>query len=246
MRTICSKLVAATMHQDQSAHRNLFRVLVLGFSLVIIFLVTAGIMGVQNVRSIRRSAAGLVAEQTLTNRLIEGLQREQKTLSAVFYDLARTPDMFDPNVILAQLTESDRGLHEMVRQAAGRQDEAVWAELENATRAFSEEVRRLIGLKQPEIVASNILLRRHEEVISLTAKLLASGNRNATAAQMQIEGRSGQLVEQSLALLGASLLLALLCAVFTVRMSADLFRKMEQQAGELSRVSWHMLETQET
>src|SRR6202035_3682959 len=46
--------------------------------------------------------------------------------------------------------------------------------------------------------------------------------------------------------LGSSLVLALLCAVFTVRMTAELFRKMEWQAGELSRVSWHMLENQET
>ena len=44
-------------------------------------------------------------------------------------------------------------------------------------------------------------------------------------------------------LLGMSLLLALGFALWTVHLSAGLFRRMEWQAGELSRVSWHMLET---
>ncbi len=64
-------------------------------------------------------------------------------------------------------------------------------------------------------------------------------------AHTQINRRSGEVVRRSLLLLGASLVLALFCAVLTVRMTTDLFRKMEWQAGELSRVSWHMLENQE-
>ena len=50
----------------------------------------------------------------------------------------------------------------------------------------------------------------------------------------------------SILLLGACLILALLCAVFTVQMTTRLFHRMEWQAGELFRVSWHMLENQET
>ena len=42
------------------------------------------------------------------------------------------------------------------------------------------------------------------------------------------------------------LLLALLCAIFTVRITTQLFRKMELQSSDLARVTWHMLESQET
>jgi signal transduction histidine kinase len=76
--------------------------------------------------------------------------------------------------------------------------------------------------------------------------LLSAGYRKASAAQNTIESRSTELVKESIVLLGSSLLLALLCAVLTVRMTAGLFRQMEEQANELSRVSWHMLENQET
>ena len=55
-----------------------------------------------------------------------------------------------------------------------------------------------------------------------------------------------KLVSESTVLLGAYLLLAMVCAILTVRITANLFRQMEWQAGELSRVSWHMLEYQET
>jgi Signal transduction histidine kinase len=83
-------------------------------------------------------------------------------------------------------------------------------------------------------------------VISTVSKLLSSGYLKASAAQRQIEARSAELVKDSIALLGSSLLLALICAILTVRMTTELFRKMEWQTGELSRVSWHLLENQET
>jgi signal transduction histidine kinase len=67
-----------------------------------------------------------------------------------------------------------------------------------------------------------------------------------STAQKQIEERSAEFVKESIVLLGSSLILALFCAILTVRMTAGLFRQMEWQTGELSRVSWHLLETQET
>jgi signal transduction histidine kinase len=47
-------------------------------------------------------------------------------------------------------------------------------------------------------------------------------------------------------LLGACLVLALICAFLTVRIVLELLRGIERQASELSRVSWHLLENQET
>jgi signal transduction histidine kinase len=234
------------MLSEQITHRNILRVLIAGFALVILLLLAAGFMGVQNVRSIRESSARLLAEQLVTTRLINGLQREQRTLNTVFYDLARKPDSVDADEIVAQLDDSDRAIEAIVLQAKGTPDEAVWNELQTATSGFSAEVRRLLDLDAPTTFASAALLQRHQQVISLTARLLASGYRKASAAQQEIEDRSGQLVKDSILLLGSSLVLALLCAIFTVRMATQLFRKMEWQAGELSRVSWHMLENQET
>jgi signal transduction histidine kinase len=53
-------------------------------------------------------------------------------------------------------------------------------------------------------------------------------------------------MDESVLLLGACMLLALVCAILTVKMTAGIFRRMEWQTGELSRVSWHLLEGQES
>jgi signal transduction histidine kinase len=234
------------MFSDQITHRNIFRVLIGGFGLVIVLLLAAGFVGVKNVQSIRESSARLVAEERVTSQLIQGLQREQKTLNAVFYNLARTPDELDPDQILTQLKDSDQAIQTFVVQAAGTPEEQTWKDLQAATNGFSTEVRRLLTLEEFESLASADLLLRHHEVISTVSKLLSSGYLKASAAQRQIESRSAELVKDSVLLLGSSLLLALICAILTVRMTTDLFRKMELQANELSRVSWHLLENQET
>src|SRR5258707_13110343 len=101
---------ATPMLPDRITRRNILRVLILGFSLVILLLLTAGFMGVQNVRSIKESSAGLVVEQLVTTGLIERLEREQKTVNAVFYNLARTPDSADSGQITTQLGESDSAI----------------------------------------------------------------------------------------------------------------------------------------
>ena len=75
--------------------------------------------------------------------------------------------------------------------------------------------------------------------------MIAASHEKASLARNQINARSEELIRQSLSLLGLGLALALFCAVLTVRTTTGLFRKMEWQTGELSRVSWHMLENQE-
>ena len=58
--------------------------------------------------------------------------------------------------------------------------------------------------------------------------------------------QSERLAHESALLIGASLVVALLAAFITVGMAARVFRQMEFQTGELSRVSFRLLETQES
>lgn len=226
--------------------KNVLRVLIFGFSLVILLLVAAGIIGVNSIRSIQAGAASLAEEQLLTNRLIDEIQREQATLSAVFHTLARDIESIDRQRILAQLDEADRNIKRGLGKEGTKLDEALWRDFQSASSGFSAEARRLISQGSTETLASGDLFRRHEQVMSIVRKLVAVAYEKSIAAHQQIDRQSTRLVRNSVALLGACLLLALVCAVLTVRLATDLFRKMEHQASELSRVSWHMLETQET
>jgi signal transduction histidine kinase len=233
------------MSSRQITDRKILRVLMGGFTLVILLLMAASFVAIVNVQSIRSNAGDLVREQALTTRLIDEILREQSALSAVFHRLSRSPESVDRERVLNQLEEAGAAIHKIVASASGAPDERLWRGLEDAVTHFSNEVRRVLSAKIDRS-SSNQLVQRHEAVLAIVARLIAAGQHRAAAAQDLIDRHSRGLVRESFALLSACLVLAVLCAVLTVRTTTSLFRQMEWQAGELSRVSWHMLERQES
>ena len=227
--------------------RNILRVLVGGFGLVIVLLILAGFVGIRSVKAIQSSAAQLENEQLASSRLIDEIHREQGTLNAVFYNLGKQqPDSVDRDKVLTQLNDADFAIQRIVTAGAGTPEEAEWRKLQEATEAFSNEARRLLGQEDAESLFSLDLLRQQEQVIQIIRRLMAAGRSRAEEAQMQIKTRSEELMRQSFVLIGACVFLAMIFAILTVRITTTLFRQMEEQSTELSSVTWHMLENQET
>src|ERR1051325_1196383 len=233
------------MFPRQITHQTIFRVLIAGFSLVILLLVAAPIVGIRNIQSIRESAASLVREQSVTNRLIDELHSQQTSLSEVFSVLARDPDSVDYDRIMAQLDEADRDIDRISAEGAQTEESRLWTRLKQSSLDFSHEARRLLTAENVETYASIDLFRAHEAFISVVARLIETGYRKVSRAQEQIDRRSTRLYDISFFFCAASVLLALVFAVVTVRMVSQLIHGMEWQTAELSRVSWHMLEDQE-
>ena len=103
-------------------------------------------------------------------------------------------------------------------------------------------------LATASVMGTRMATEIHDDALRLREAL----NSNHTAAgrpaielQQEIEQGSEQLIRESIYLLGACLLLAGVCAVVTVRFTSRSMQRTEDQALELSRVSWHMLEGQE-
>jgi signal transduction histidine kinase len=226
---------------------NIIRVLAVGFALVIILLLADGFVGIKLIQSIREGAARLVEDQFVTTSLVDEIQREQGALSAVFYNLARDPDSLNRDEILTQIDGIEQNIHRIVSAVPeqNRKTGGQWTELEMASAAFAREARRLLALEEPPTLLSRELFRRHEEVLSVVARLIRASHDNANQARSQIEVQSRSLIRRSTLLLGGCLLFASACAVLTLRMATVLFRRMTAQTEELSRVSWHLLENQE-
>jgi signal transduction histidine kinase len=234
------------VYSDPVTYRKILRVLVIGFSAVIVLLVAAGFIGLKSAQLIQENSAEIVHDGLVTTRLIDELQREQDTLNAAFYKLSRGPELSERERLLAQLDEADQAVERIVAEAAGTPQAELWRELSTAVKGFSSEARRLLVRKNVPTYTSRDLLRHHEEVTAIVAKMIANNYTRTVAAQSHMDQRSAQLVTESLGLLSGCLLLALLCAIFTVRITTQLFRRMEQQSSDLARVTWHMLESQET
>jgi signal transduction histidine kinase len=233
------------MGQRQITHENIFRVLLGGFGLVILLLLGAAVVGIRNIRAIEESAANIVREQAVTNRLIGELQHQQTSLSEVFSILARDPDSVDYDAIMAQLADADRDINRISAEGAHTAERDLWARLQGDSLAFSAEARRLLSDENVQTYRTIELFRAHEAFVSVVARLISAEYGKVTAAQGQIDYRSSHLWEASLLFASASVTLAVVFAAITVRLVLRLSRKLEWQAAELGRVSWHMLEDQE-
>lgn len=222
------------------------RVLLGGFGLVILLLLAAGLLGVRNISSIRATAGDLLEEQVRTSDLLDAVLREQRTINAIYLNIARRPEALDRDQLLGQLVASDKDLKDIVEAASDEPDQGLWKKLFSEASNFSDEARKILASESPVPGPSTRLLETHRQVLTLVDRLVEVEARRSKELQQQLESLSGSLLRQSSVLLGGGLVLALLFAFVTVRLTGELVRQLEWQTGELSRVSWQLLEKQET
>jgi signal transduction histidine kinase len=232
--------------ENESGMLTLVRVLAIGFAAVIVLLVAAALIGVNNARSNEAAAGNLVYDQLVVARLLDDVEREQEVLNTIFYRLTRTPEIVDRERVLEDLDQTDRKVEDLAKNARTGPAADDWSQLYRAIRGFSLEARRLLRQKTVTPDTSRYLFIRHEEVTAEVAKLVDLSEQRGIATFQLINRRTSRLGAETWALVGGCLAVALGCAFFTVRIAARVFRKMEVQASELSRVSFHMLELQES
>jgi signal transduction histidine kinase len=226
--------------------RNLIRVLVIGFAAVIALLAAAATTGAYNARLIAASAASLVQNQLVVVQLLDEMTREQNVLNAAFYRLSNAGSTVDRQDVLADLDQTDQEIRKMVANERAGEDEAQWNDLESAMLDFSQEARTLLTGENVPAYSSRELFSRHEAVTKAVAQLVTLSYARAVETRRNVDRQSEHLTRESRLLLGGCIVVALVCAIVTVRIAARVFSQMEFQAGELSRVSFRLLETQES
>jgi signal transduction histidine kinase len=232
---------------ERITDRSILLVLTSGFGLVILMFLASGSVSLRNARTIQASAERLVGEQGVTARLVGEVSREQGALQAILNSLSQELGPAERNEVHWRIHEAEAAMGLVVDAARGREDERLWHELGKASAEFAEEARRLVALEGEDRVSfTEVLFARHREVIELSQQLIANGSLRSAQQGEVLEARSAAVLEQSMVLLGAGLVLGLVIAILTVRMTAQMSRRLKWQAEELSRVSWHMMETQET
>ncbi|MDB6003182.1 MAG: hypothetical protein JWR15_169, partial [Prosthecobacter sp.] len=79
----------------------------------------------------------------------------------------------------------------------------------------------------------------------LVNKLIGSSSEHLAKTEHELEQQSQDLSDDSTLLLGSSSILAAISAVLTIAFARKSIQRIRWQSEELSRVSWHMLQTQE-
>jgi signal transduction histidine kinase len=233
--------------QTRITERLVLRALIAGFALVLCLLGAAGLVALRGTRAIETDATEVGREQLAIARLLNDVQAGQNSMAAILHQLAPGQDAPERDRVLRELDEADRSLSGLARSAAHTPEAPLWHELEQAVQAFSGGVRQAVQHHGKQLSADlTPLFDLHDRVVQVEQRLLAASEKRVEEAEARMAAESHELGERSRVLLGACFVLALLCAALTIAFAGTSMRKMERQASELSRVSWHMLQSQES
>jgi signal transduction histidine kinase len=224
---------------------TLLRVLVIGFTAVIALMAAAAMIGVNNARSAAASADSIVSDQFVVEQVLDEVDREQSVLNSALYRLSHTPNDIDRTGMLADLEQTDREIARIVTTGANGPNGDALRQVQSAVLNFSQEARHLLE-SDPSQGSSPELFSRHENVTAAVAHLVDSSYARAVETRKRVDQQTDDLARETKLLVGGCLLIALVCAIITVRIAARVFRQMEEQTSELSRVSFRLLETQES
>jgi signal transduction histidine kinase len=238
------------VEQNPVAHEitpgSITRVLALGFSLVVVVLLIGGSIEFRSITSIQENAAKLVRQEDVARRLIESLQEEQETLNLIFYKVSGDPDTPNAAAIAQRLGQVQKTLDGLEKTADSTDEREIWSDLIQASHAFGLEANRLMADKDASELGSRDLFRRYEQVIHHISRLVGEIFGKVAATDKEINNHAVGFDRESIVLISVSLLLALACSIVTARKTSQLFRNMNWQERELARVSWQMLQGQET
>lgn len=228
--------------------RAVVRIAAAGFALVILLLAVACGLALFGTRTIEDDASQLVREHRLTARLIQEVQAEQNVLNTVLAEMlsGRQRTQLQRQRLARLLAGATSSIEKTISDAKGVPDRPIWLETGDVVHRFSADAQQALASPQP-LTSDDYqrLFSLHGRVIEQVSQLVSNGAKRSAAIEGSIQEQSHQLGGEAFLLLGACFLLASICAVLTLRIVNELFHNMQWQANELSRVSWHLLESQE-
>jgi signal transduction histidine kinase len=220
--------------------------LIIGFGLVVVLLGIAGLVAVRDSHAIRKNAARLVQEQLLVARLLHEVQAEEDAVALIVHRIVREVGMDDRIARIEDLKKADRGVAKLAEAAQRTVHAEQWRKLAAATQLFSKQAQ--LSLEADGSTSQHDmdeLISSHDVVVKLIHDLILHSTKHLAEVDQEIGQQLQQLADESAILLGACLLLSGVCATGTIFFVRHSIRRIEWQQDELSRVSWHMLQTQE-
>jgi signal transduction histidine kinase len=141
-----------------------------------------------------------------------------------------------------------RTMRQIDRNAAlfARQQALAKSAVDNIERQRADLNARWLRLSRRRDVATReeILAQLAENRAEMSSALdSAYGQAEQLRQSIHQEGRG--LLRWTIWLFAACVVLSVLCAIWTIKASAGLFRRLEQQSGELANMQYQLLETQE-
>lgn len=222
------------------------RILTFGFGLVIMALVLMAWLGMRQTDSIRNKAAVMVREHLFTAHLIDDLEREEQRAGALLLGAIRGASNEDKRRrVLADLSAFESSLPPLIKEGEPALPSSVWGQLSEAGAAYSSDIRYTLEHRALDEASIAALDHRYQDFIHLSGQIVKEDSVRSAELDGRIERESSDLANSSGWMIGGCLILALMCAMLTIQFTFDSLRRIEWQAQELTRVSWHLIQGQE-
>lgn len=228
-----------------STNRTLW-ILSTGFVLVILTLSFLAWVGFRQAVSIREQASALVREHLFTAHLVDDLELEQHRASTLLLTLSRGEQgRIPPAKLQTTLTEFEAAMPEIIRSGDKLMPHPYWAQLRDATDAYAKSLHLVLQSSDQNAVQFTALQQHYDEFVHMTDQVIKLDSLHAAEVETRIAAESRTLASETGSLLVGALALSLICAFITIRFTIGSLRRIEWQAQELNRVSWHLLQGQE-
>jgi signal transduction histidine kinase len=234
------------MKPKRSSEGNGLRILAVGFGLTIALLFGSAYLAIREMGKGASRIIGIAQEQQIVDKLIDDIQEQEAGLSSLFYSVARSDTPEDRGRLLSQIASAEQNIQRTLAVAMVRPDAQEWRPVKEAIERFTRELREAVGSRGPTVRASDSLFEAHEALVRELTTLVSSNYQAAVDATEREDNRRSDRLRFVLVLLVLAGALSIGCAVKSVQNTSRVIERARWQARELSRLSGHVLETQDT
>ncbi len=221
-------------------------ILVIGFSFVILLLMLLAWFGFRQAESPRQRAAQLVSEHLATTRLADEIEHEVQRAGSLMLGATRGKSGVNSRRHLQDdLSIFESRMPELIKQGRQALPDFEWQSLDDAARRYGMAVREMLDVAQPSEAAIQGLEAEYDRFLHLTSNVVRQDTVRSASIEDRIEQELRALTDGAGWLLAGCLLFAIASAIVTIRFTLNALKRIEWQAQELNRVSWHLIEGQE-
>jgi signal transduction histidine kinase len=228
------------------AERRFERVLIAGFSLVLLLMLASAAVAITEMRRLEQGTEQMSGRYLAQARLVEELERQQGAIGILLYNMG---DVSGPAA--AQVYRREAGLRrqavrslvaDSARSGLPAPEVQAWAAIGAATQALFDEIDLLLSQGRGN---SPALSERLSAFMAQSTRVIDLSYSDVSRDREEELDKDSGIIRGSTTVMAGALSLAILCAVLCVVGAITGFRGIEKQAEALGRLSVHTFAEQE-
>ena len=234
------------MKPKRSNEGSGLRILAIGFGLTIVSLCGSAYLAILEMDKGESRTTAAAHEQQVVNKLIDDIQEQEAGLSSLFYSLARSDTGENRDQVLSQITAAEEKIQRTFAAGMVHRNAEQWQAVQSAAGQFISGLREAVRHSDRAAQPSDALFHAHETLVRELTTLVSANYQAAVDASARDARYRSDRLRFVLLLLALAGLISIICAVKSVQYTTRVLHRARWQTRELSRLSGHVLETQDT